>query len=260
MANAAANGLVTEGKIGVHAAGDPSMPNSSVFLAEAMATAQRTAAVLMAAHSASNADAANASSLSHEGIAPSSAKPGASTMKGGVSFVIPKNKLSGALVPVTRNVVSKWEPTPELPSANDQGKKTSRKTKWGLDLTDNPIVKRGRALALQVQLPMVLIHHCFCRVHMCVYNQLFCLVSGAVKGFWLVFFSVQMNHFGYIEMAKGILLMSTLDENLSVPEIWPLPGPEAVYDSLSLLLIARGLQIIKSSARHPSARLLLHWL
>ncbi|CAM6010178.1 unnamed protein product [Sphagnum balticum] len=116
-----------------------------------MATAQRTAAVLMAAHSASNADAANASSLSHEGIAPSSAKPGASTMKGGVSFVIPKNKLSGALVPVTRNVVSKWEPTPELPSANDQGKKTSRKTKWGLDLTDNPIVKRGRALALQTR-------------------------------------------------------------------------------------------------------------
>jgi hypothetical protein len=69
-----------------------------------------------------------------------------------------------------------------------------------------------------------------------------------------------MNHFGYIEMAKGILPMSTLDKNLSVPEIWPLPGPEAVYDSLSLLLIARGLQIIKSSARHPSARLLLHWL
>jgi hypothetical protein len=27
--------------------------------------------------------------------------------------------------------------------------------------------------------------------------------------------------------------MSTLDENLSVPEIWPLPGPEAVYDSLA---------------------------
>ncbi|CAM6032548.1 unnamed protein product [Sphagnum compactum] len=116
-----------------------------------MATAQRTAAVLMAAHSASNADAANASSLSHEGIAPSSAKPGASTMKGGVSFVIPKNKLSGALVPVTRNVVSKWDPTPELPTANDQGKKTSRKTKWGLDLTDDPIVKRGRALALQTR-------------------------------------------------------------------------------------------------------------
>jgi hypothetical protein len=45
-------------------------------------------------------------------------------MKGGVSFVIPKNKLSGALIPVTRNVVSKWEPMPELPSSNDQGKKS----------------------------------------------------------------------------------------------------------------------------------------
>jgi hypothetical protein len=169
MANAAANGLVTEGTIGVHD-GDPSMPTSSVFLAEAMATAQRTAAVLMAAHSASNVHAANASSLFQDHIAPSSVKPGAATMKGGVSFVIPKNKLSGALIPVTRNVVSKWEPTPELPSANDQGKKSSRKTKWALDLSEDPIVKRGRALALQVQLPIVLVLHCFCCVCVCVYN------------------------------------------------------------------------------------------
>jgi hypothetical protein len=62
-----------------------------------------------------------------------------------------------------------------------------------------------------------------------------------VKGFWFVLFIVQMSHLGYIEMAECILLMSTLDENLSVPEIWPLPGPKAVYHSLSLLLIARGL-------------------
>jgi hypothetical protein len=79
------------------------------------------------------------------------------------------------------------------------------------------------------------------------------------KGFWFLLVSFLMKHFGYIGMAKGIVLMSTWDQNLSMPDIWPLSGLNAVYGILSFLLIARGLEIIDTFARHPSARLLLHW-
>lgn len=67
--------------------------------------------------------------------------------KAGLNFVIPKNKLSGALVPVTRTG-SKWEP---MDPKKEEPKQPSRKTKWGPDLTQDPAVKRGRALALQTR-------------------------------------------------------------------------------------------------------------
>ncbi|KAL3699761.1 hypothetical protein R1sor_017783 [Riccia sorocarpa] len=75
--------------------------------------------------------------------------------KMGLSFVIPKNKLSGALVPVVRNVGSKCEVVIDVNSKEEGEDSKSlvsqRKTKWGLDLTQDPAVKRGRALALQTR-------------------------------------------------------------------------------------------------------------
>lgn len=68
-------------------------------------------------------------------------------VKAGLNFVIPKNKLSGAMVPVNRSG-TKWEP---MDPKKEDPKPPARKTKWGLDLTQDPVVKRGRALALQVQ-------------------------------------------------------------------------------------------------------------
>jgi splicing factor 1 len=69
------------------------------------------------------------------------------------NFVIPKNKLSGALVPVTR--ASKWEPIE--PKIEHLPRSVSRKTKWAPDLSEDPDVKRRRALALQVSFTMILL-------------------------------------------------------------------------------------------------------
>lgn len=62
-------------------------------------------------------------------------------------FVIPKNKLSGSLVPVLRGG-KKLEASGALD--DESTKQAPRKTKWGLDLTQDAVVKRGRALAYQV--------------------------------------------------------------------------------------------------------------
>lgn len=63
-------------------------------------------------------------------------------------FVIPKNKLSGSLVPIFR--VKKLE---SGDAADEESVKVvQRKTKWGPDLTQDAAVKRGRALAYQVLL------------------------------------------------------------------------------------------------------------
>lgn len=67
-------------------------------------------------------------------------------VKAGLNFVIPKNKLSGAMIPVNKNS-TKWEP---MDAKKEEPKPPARKTKWGPDLTQDPSVKRGRALALQV--------------------------------------------------------------------------------------------------------------
>lgn len=62
-------------------------------------------------------------------------------------FVIPKNKLSGSLVPIFR--VNKKLGGNE--SANGETEKqTQRKTKWGPDLTQDTAVRKGRLIAYQV--------------------------------------------------------------------------------------------------------------
>lgn len=62
-------------------------------------------------------------------------------------FVIPKNKLSGSLVPIfQRNKKLTGSDT----AKEESPKRAQRKTKWGPDLTQDASVRRGRALALQV--------------------------------------------------------------------------------------------------------------
>ncbi|OAE25758.1 hypothetical protein AXG93_4368s2180 [Marchantia polymorpha subsp. ruderalis] len=79
-----------------------------------------------------------------------SPKPTLAAAKAGVSFVIPKNKLSGALVPVVRTSAAKWELNEVKREDDLKFLVHQRKTRWGVDLTQDPAVKRGRALALQV--------------------------------------------------------------------------------------------------------------
>lgn len=61
-------------------------------------------------------------------------------------FVIPKNKLSGSLVPVFRG--SKKRDADSI--TEEATKQVHRKTKWGPDLTMDSTVRKGRALAYQV--------------------------------------------------------------------------------------------------------------
>lgn len=62
-------------------------------------------------------------------------------------FVIPKNKLSGSLVPIFRgNKKLAGGDT----ASEENGKQGQRKTKWGPDLTQDAAVRRVRALAYQV--------------------------------------------------------------------------------------------------------------
>lgn len=83
----------------------------------------------------------------------SNAGPKASKFAAKSGFVIPKNKLSGSLIPVfkgaKKNAAINEE---EKVSSNDDGNKVLRKTKWGPDLSLDASVKRGRALAYQVPL------------------------------------------------------------------------------------------------------------
>lgn len=61
-------------------------------------------------------------------------------------FVIPKNKLSGSLVPLFRGT-KKGDDDLVKEEATNQ---VQRKTKWGSDLTLDSTVRKGRALAYQV--------------------------------------------------------------------------------------------------------------
>lgn len=67
-------------------------------------------------------------------------------------FVIPKNKLSGSLVPVLRGG-KKLGASGALD--DESTKQASRKTKWGVDLTQDAVVKRGRALAYQTRVDQI---------------------------------------------------------------------------------------------------------
>lgn len=62
-------------------------------------------------------------------------------------FVIPKNKLSGSLVPIFRGA-KKHGVTGAI--NEESSKQIERKTKWGPDLALDAAVMRGKALALQV--------------------------------------------------------------------------------------------------------------
>nr|CCH50956.1 T1.4 [Malus x robusta] len=67
-------------------------------------------------------------------------------------FVIPKNKLSGSLVPVFRG--SKNLGAVDAVSGESK-KRIQRKTKWGPDLTQDASVKKGRALAYQTRVEQI---------------------------------------------------------------------------------------------------------
>ncbi|KAM1276179.1 hypothetical protein ACFX13_029424 [Malus domestica] len=67
-------------------------------------------------------------------------------------FVIPKNKLSGSLVPVFRG--SKNLGAGDAVSGESK-KQIQRKTKWGPDLTQDASVKKGRALAYQTRVDQI---------------------------------------------------------------------------------------------------------
>lgn len=60
-------------------------------------------------------------------------------------FVIPKNKLSGSLVPILRGKKGSSKTASE-----ESTKQVQRKTKWGPDLSQDTAVRKGRALAYQV--------------------------------------------------------------------------------------------------------------
>lgn len=67
-------------------------------------------------------------------------------------FVIPRNKLSGSLVPTFKGVKkSKGSDT-----ANEESiRQSQRKTRWGEDLTQDASVRRGRALAYQTRVEQI---------------------------------------------------------------------------------------------------------
>ncbi|KAG6436483.1 hypothetical protein SASPL_101383 [Salvia splendens] len=66
-------------------------------------------------------------------------------------FVIPKNKLSGSLVPVFRGSKKR-----DADMINEEAsKKVQRKTKWGPDLTMDTTVRKGRALAYQTRIDQI---------------------------------------------------------------------------------------------------------
>lgn len=62
-------------------------------------------------------------------------------------FVIPKNKLSGSLVPVFRTS-HKTDSTKNI--KEESNSKVQRRTKWGIDMTQHTSIKKGRLLAYQV--------------------------------------------------------------------------------------------------------------
>ncbi|GAQ92263.1 hypothetical protein KFL_009600040 [Klebsormidium nitens] len=101
----------------------------------ARAAAQKMAYSLMAAHKGLNPDA------EQDTAAAASQVPGKST----ISFVIPKNKLSGALVPIAGQGV-KWQ---SVDPKSDEPPRPPRNTKWGPDPLQDEAVKKSRALALQ---------------------------------------------------------------------------------------------------------------
>ncbi|KAL6000778.1 hypothetical protein ACLOJK_006504 [Asimina triloba] len=68
-------------------------------------------------------------------------------------FVIPKNKLSGALVPIFR---ASGKADASDSTKEDTTKQVQRKTKWGIDITQDATVRRGRSLAYQTRVEQIM--------------------------------------------------------------------------------------------------------
>ncbi|XP_052186142.1 uncharacterized protein LOC127797339 isoform X2 [Diospyros lotus] len=67
-------------------------------------------------------------------------------------FVIPKNKLSGSLIPIYRG----GKKPGGSDEVNDESiKQGQRKTKWGPDLTQDTAVRKGRAVAYQIRIDQI---------------------------------------------------------------------------------------------------------
>ncbi|XP_026455210.1 proline-rich protein 36-like isoform X2 [Papaver somniferum] len=62
-------------------------------------------------------------------------------------FVIPKNKLAGSLVPAIRPRKTEARDAAKV----EDNKQIKRKTKWGADLSEDAAVRKGRALAYQME-------------------------------------------------------------------------------------------------------------
>lgn len=99
---------------------------------------------------ASSAETHHTQSPLTSNASPTSTKqPKVSMFGSKTGFVIPKNKLSGSLVPIFRDT--------KKPRGSDQTnevstKQVKRKTKWGPDLTQDSFLRKGRAVAYQVPL------------------------------------------------------------------------------------------------------------
>ncbi|KAJ4839604.1 hypothetical protein Tsubulata_040525 [Turnera subulata] len=65
-------------------------------------------------------------------------------------FVIPKNKLSGSLVPIF-----KGGKTRDAADSGEPPNQAHRRTKWGPDLTQDVVVRKGRALAYQTRVEQI---------------------------------------------------------------------------------------------------------
>uniref|UniRef100_A0A2P2M8W4 Uncharacterized protein MANES_15G105700 n=3 Tax=Rhizophora mucronata TaxID=61149 RepID=A0A2P2M8W4_RHIMU len=81
----------------------------------------------------------------------STTAPKVSMFAAKTGFVIPKNKLSGSLVPIFREGKK-----PEGNGAtSEETKQVQRKTKWGPDLTQDAAVRKGRALGYQTRVNQI---------------------------------------------------------------------------------------------------------
>ncbi|XP_054778676.1 uncharacterized protein PB18E9.04c isoform X2 [Prosopis cineraria] len=67
-------------------------------------------------------------------------------------FVIPKNKLSGSLVPIFKGAKNHGATGT---TKEESSKQMHRKTKWGPDLTQDAAVRRGRTLALKIRVDQI---------------------------------------------------------------------------------------------------------
>ncbi|XP_039048538.1 splicing factor 1-like [Hibiscus syriacus] len=82
----------------------------------------------------------------------STSGPKVSRFAAKTGFVIPKNKLSGSLVPIFRGGK---KPGGDSTANEDNIDQIQRKTKWSPDLTQDAAVRRGRALAYQTRVDQI---------------------------------------------------------------------------------------------------------